>query len=330
MNRFLGAVPCPQGVPPQICQVVDNPSTWQFPWQYTPPAATDWNAVLATTLGSMLADPNVIQTILKGQIPAFDPSKVDWNVLVNTPLWQPAVFQKVASDIALMLPALQHFVHRGAQCGLFQQPFETIQLAWMRYMAGSNPDPCHVIAGGSNIPHDVPPPITPGMPPSPANPPQPLPQLPPVTPTGPVVPSTPSGTVVAGKDNTALTVAIVAGAAGLAGVLLYAIGKRKGVNTGAREDLNEGAYRRGKKKSSRALSQSEHGYSYYEVRTMIRKGSTRHASFMSFRTKTDAIEYARRRVSHHGVERVSVYAVNGHVSSQVWAYSRSRGVYVYT
>lgn len=183
-----------------------NPTAWNFPWQYANPQSTGWYQTAVTSLGSMMSDPNAMQSLLKGQLPTFDPTKINWQQWGVLPIASdPQKFAQTANDVATLQPAMDAFLTKAGACGLLQKSAAEVQQALGDYLA-FGVDPCSKVQ-----PQPAPLPV-----PAPA--PSPAPPLP--------VPVPPSTTPATTSNSTGLIVVGVV-AAGAVGALLYMMAAKK-------------------------------------------------------------------------------------------------------
>lgn len=179
------------------------PGTWQFPWQVVPLNVADLATAVQKAFEEMMRNPTLRDLLSRGQIPPFDPTKIDWSVLANSTLG--ANWKEWSDALGQNIQKIQRFVTRGATCNLFADGnIARVSDAWAKYVADETYDVCLAV--------------------TPQPTPSPLPPLPP----GPALPPTPSkappaDTKASGSSsNTGLIVAGLVGAAAVA-VLGYAL-----------------------------------------------------------------------------------------------------------
>lgn len=181
-----------------------NPQAWSFPWQYASPQATSWNQIAVSALGNMLGDPVALQSLLKGKLPPFDPTKINWASFGASPIASnPSSFTDSANTMGQLTPAYEAFLAKANSCGLLQKTTQEIQQALSDFLS-FGVDPC---ARTQPTPTPTPLPPLPVPTPSPAPTPTPAPVA---------------------KEDSSSTGLIVLGAvaAGAVGVLAYLLAKR--------------------------------------------------------------------------------------------------------
>jgi|SRR5215469_1023500 len=116
-------------------------AAWNFPWQYADKSSTD---VMGTALQAMLNNPTTQSQLASGQVPAFDPTVIDWTSPGT--LFDPNTLPTTAGNVANSVQTFQAFVTAGANCNLFSNPAQA-QSAWQQYSSGTITDPCQVLVG---------------------------------------------------------------------------------------------------------------------------------------------------------------------------------------
>lgn len=187
------------GRAPEATTKID-PRTWQLPWQYGSPTATNVPDAIGTMLAGALQDPAAREQILRGQIPTFRPDQMDWGTRSAQPFWGGTNTIPAVSAAGAFVQPLQDFITRGNQCGLFNTTPAAVQQAWADYIA-FGVDACSKLQpapGGDPVK-------------------VPLPELPPGDKT--------TTTAVPAKSN-ALAIGLAVGGAALLGGLVWALSKR--------------------------------------------------------------------------------------------------------
>lgn len=151
---------------PAILAIPAN--AWNFPWQYSDKTSND---PISTGLAAMLADPNAKAVLSSGQVPLFDPTKIDWTSANNTALFNYSTLPTTAGNVANVAQTFQNFVQQGAACNLFSADPSVVTNAWTQFSTGTLANPCLALVG--------PAPTNPTSPTGPTGPLGPLTPLPP-------------------------------------------------------------------------------------------------------------------------------------------------------
>jgi hypothetical protein len=253
-----------------------NPAAWTFPWQYVSPQATDWKQATVTALGSMLGDPNALPGLLKGQLPPFDPTKINWQQFGIAPIASdPNTFANTANGVGQLTPVMQDFLTRAAACNLLQKSATEVQQAWSDFVSFGK-DPCATAQPQQQLPPVI---I------------QPIPVPPPTAP--------PTTTTTPATSNGALIVVGVVGL-GAVGVLLYMLAKSRPTaaavprpaEASEEEDAHQHSFWRGW--NIVVEPRGRGAWHAYAMRPQTNKTFKATA-----RSSYDAVEAVKHKIAHH-------------------------------